>query len=199
MFKPIFVSVPLLACLFGLMPITAFSDGIILPDEPAWGWLSIEYHHVEVEIRDGIVSTHVDQVFRNDTSVPMEGRYLFPLSPGAIVSTFSMWVDGEKHEGEILPATQARAIYEDYVRRARDPALLEYVGRDTLSARIFPIPPGGDRRIELAYTEVLQAEGGLYRYRYPLDTERFSARPLSSVKIEVSLQTSTATKAIYSP
>ena len=159
----------------------------------------MSYHRVEVAVRDGLVTTHVDQEFRNGSSGAIEGRYVFPLPEGAVVSDFSMWVDGEKLEARILPADEARDIYEDYVRRVRDPALLEYIGRDTLSARIFPIPAEGRRRIELTYTQALSADNGLYRYRYPLDTERFSARPLENVSIDVDLRTTGATQAIYSP
>ncbi len=102
-----------------------FADGFILPDHPEHGWLSIVYHDVEVTLRDGVVTTHVDQLFRNGTGRDVEGRYVFPLPPGAVVSSFTMWVDGEALEARILGADEARAIYEDYVRRAIDPALLE--------------------------------------------------------------------------
>jgi len=44
----------------------AFADGVIIPDHPEHGWLTIVYHHVRVEIRDGVVTTRVDQLFRND-------------------------------------------------------------------------------------------------------------------------------------
>jgi Ca-activated chloride channel family protein len=177
----------------------SLADGIILPDHPEHGWLSIVYHDVEITIRDGVVTTHVDQLFRNSTGRDVEGRYVFPLPPGAVVSGFTMWVDGEALEARILDADEARGIYEDYVRRAIDPALLEYVGRDTLSARIFPIPAGGERRIEITYSELLSAESGTYRYHYPLDTERFSARPLERVTISVDLHTTAPLSAVYSP
>jgi len=176
-----------------------FADGFILPDQPEHGWLSIVYHDVEVTLRDGVVTTHVDQLFRNGTGRDVEGRYVFPLPPGAVVSNFTMWVDGEALEARILGADEARAIYEDYVRRAIDPALLEYIGRDTLSARIFPIPAGGERRVEITYSELLSAENGTYRYHYPLDTERFSARPLERVTIFVDLQTTAPLSVVYSP
>jgi len=82
------------------------------------------------------------------------------------VQGFTHWVDGHPVEGEVLPADRAREIYLDYLRQHRDPALLEYVGRDTFQARVFPIPLGGTRRIELEYTELLTPEGGVYCYRY---------------------------------
>lgn len=186
-------------CLIVALSAGTLADGVILPDHPEHGWLSIVYHDVDVTIRDGIVTTHVDQLFRNDTSRDVEGQYVFPLPPGAVVSSFTMWVDGEALEAKILDADEARAIYEDFVRRAIDPALLEYIGRDTVSARIYPIPAGGERRIEITYTELLSAEAGTYRYRYPLDTERLSALPLERVTISVDLQTSVHLQAVYSP
>jgi len=74
-------------------------------------------------------------------------------------------------QAEILDASQARQKYEEIVRSLRDPALLEYAGRGAVQASIFPIPPQGERRIELEYSQVLTAENGLVRYIYPLNTE----------------------------
>ena len=191
--------IALLLLVVGSVSLVSLADGIILPDAPERGWLTIETHDVTVTARDGIVTTRVDQVFYNGTGRTLEGRYVFPLPPGAIVSEFTMWVDGEALEARLLPAEEARAIYEDYVRRTIDPALLEYIGRDTLSARVFPIPAGDRRRIEIVYSELLSAEDGVYRYRYPLSTERFSAHPLDRVTIELDLETSTPLAAVYSP
>src|SRR4030066_300989 len=81
----------------------------------------------------------------------------------------------------------------------RDPALLEYIGRGAVQARIFPIAPQGERRIELEYTQALTAENGLVRYIYPLNTEQFSALPIESVTISVDIQSSTPIRAVYSP
>jgi len=195
-----FLSVAWLICLaVVLVAPSVYADGVILPDDPGRGWLSIVYHDVTVTIRDGVVTTRVDQLFRNETGSDIEGRYVFPLPPGAVVTSFTMWVDGVAHEARVLDADEARVIYEAFVRRAIDPALLEYVGRDALAARIFPIPSDGERRIEIAYTELLTAENGVYRYRYPLDTERFSARPLERVSMAVDVEASEPLAAVYSP
>jgi Ca-activated chloride channel family protein len=110
-----------------------------------------------------------------------------------------MWVDGVKFEGELLDRDQARRIYEDVVRQRRDPALLEYIDRGAFRVSIFPIPPGEERRVELEYSQVLPVDGGLVRYVYPLNTERFSARPLQDVSVSVSIESPDAIKAIYSP
>ncbi len=182
----------------------ALADGIIIIDPPPVPmpepvWLTIRYHRVTVTIADQVATTRIDQVFVNEHDFECEGTYIFPLPEGATVSRFVMWVDGAPFEAEVLDADQARAIYEDIVRQRRDPALLEYVGRDAVQARIFPIPAGAERRIELEYTQVLPVENGLVRYVYPLDTERFSARPLDEVTIHVDIASADPLRAIYSP
>jgi len=183
---------------------TAHADGIIIPDPPPHvpitqvPNLTIKYHRVRVTIENQVATTHVDQVFVNEAPYEMEGTYIFPLPEEAAISEFSMWVDGEKLEGRLLDKDQARRIYEDIVRRRQDPALLEYVGRNAFQARIFPIPSHGERRVELEYSQVLPMDGGLVKYVYPLDTERFSARPLEEVAISVEIHSNEPIKAIYS-
>ncbi|HUS69848.1 MAG TPA: VIT domain-containing protein [Anaerolineae bacterium] len=170
--------------------------GVPAPEAPN---LVVEYHRVSVDITDQVATTEVDQVFLNDTEYDLEGIYIFPLPEEAAISEFAMYVDGERWEGEILPQDEARAIYEDIVRQRLDPALLEYIGRDTFKASIFPIEPGDERRVELAYTQILENDGGLVKYVYPLDTERFSARPLEEVVISVHVKSAQPIRAIYSP
>ena len=177
----------------------AAADGVIIPDRPDVAYLTIKYHRVRVNIEDQVATTHIDQVFINESDWMVEGTYLFPLPEEAAISEFVMWVDGQRVEGEVLTREKARQIYDDIVRRRRDPALLEYVGRDLFQASIFPIPAGDERRIEIEYTQVLPAEGGLIRYVYPLSTEQFSARPLEDVSVSVDITSNEPIKAIYSP
>jgi Ca-activated chloride channel family protein len=190
-----------------LMPRVAAADGVVIPDpppdRPGMPWrdipLSIKYHRVNVEIRDQVATTHVDQVFVNDAPFAVEGTYIFPLPEDAAISSFDMTVDGVKYEGRLLGREEARAIYEEIVRERRDPALLEYIGRGAFQARIFPIPPGGERRIELVYSQVLPASEGLVRYRYPLNTEKFSAQPIRDVSVDVTVEDAAPIRAVYSP
>ena len=88
----------------------------------------------------------VRQVFRNQTDGQVEGTFIFPLPPDAAISDFQMTVDGQVLEGKVMKKDEARRIYEDIVRSQRDPALLEYVGRDLFQTNVFPIPPGAAAR-----------------------------------------------------
>ncbi len=211
--KPIVIRMCLLVVLISslLLPATALADGIIIPEPPPCNsgmcppevvpmdQLVIRYHHVTVTIKDQLAITHVDQVFYNPNDWTIEGMYIFPIPDDAAVSGFTLWVDGQPIEGQVLDATQARQTYEEIVSSMRDPALLEYIGRGAVQARIFPIAPQGERRIELEYTQALPAEGGLVRYIYPLNTEQFSALPIESVTISVDIQSNLPIRAVYSP
>jgi Ca-activated chloride channel family protein len=152
-----------------------------------------------VTIEDQVAVTHVDQVFYNPNDWQIEGTYIFPIPKGATVTEFILWMDNEPVKGKVLEADEAREIYEGIVRDMRDPALLEYVGQGAVQATIFPIPPRGERRIELEYSQVLTAENGLVRYVYPLNTEKFSVWPLEDVSVSVDIESSQPIRAVYSP
>ncbi len=205
----IILSIVLISSL--ILPVSARADGIIVPDPPKcdqipcppvlipMDQLVIRYHHVTVTIKDQLAVTHVDQVFFNPNDWTIEGTYIFPIPDDAVVSGFTLWVDGKPVEGQVLDATQARQTYEQIVSSMRDPALLEYIGRGAVQARIFPIAPQGERRIELDYTQALPADGGLVRYVYPLNTEKFSVLPIELVSVSVEIQSSVPIRAVYSP
>ncbi|MBM3879897.1 MAG: VWA domain-containing protein [Verrucomicrobia bacterium] len=161
--------------------------------------LAVRYHHVDIKVRDQVAVTAVDQEFYNPNDRTLEGTYIFPVPKGAQLDKFSMDINGQPVAAELLPAEKARKIYEDIVRQHRDPALLEYVGRDTFKVRIFPIEPHSKKRVQLSYTQVLPADAGLVRYLYPLNTEKFSAQPLASVRLALDLEAQRALKSIYSP
>lgn len=198
-----YILIMLFAVSVGLMS-PAGADGIIIVDPPPGvdvrldQSLAIKYHHVDIQIKDQVATTRVDQVFVNDNPWTAEGTYIFPLPQGAAVSDFVMWVDGKAVHGEILEADEARTIYDDVVRRMKDPALLEYVGRKALKASVFPIPPGEERKIELEYSQILPVENGLVHYIYPLSTERFSSRPLEDLVVRAQIESREPLKAVYS-
>ncbi|NIR28956.1 MAG: hypothetical protein GWN99_06925, partial [Gemmatimonadetes bacterium] len=81
----------------------------------------------------------------------------------AVFTDFSLFMGEQELRGEVLPADEARRIYEEIVRRKKDPALIELVGHGVLRARVFPIDPGDERRVILRYTQILGKDGDMYR------------------------------------
>lgn len=165
----------------------AVSFGLHLKDEA-----------VKVDIVDQVAKTYITQTFSNDTDRDLAGTYLFPLPEDTTFSSFSLHIDGKPVEGKILEANAARSEYEQIVRRMVDPGLLEFADYKTVRARIFPIPAHGTKKVELEYTQVLKAENGMLKYRFPLKAQS-DAEPIDSVKMNVKLSGKQSLRTIWSP
>ena len=170
-----------------LSVLSVYSQGVIVPivcdirpcrrppiprPVPLPNALPVKSIELDTKIEGQVATTHVTQIFRNDTPHTLEGTYFFPIPETASIIEFSIWENGKKLVGEVRSREEARRIYDEIVRRQKDPGLLEYAGKDLFQASIFPIPPHSDKKLELTYSQILKAESGTVAYRYPLGTGR---------------------------
>src|ERR1700745_3407055 len=172
----------LMLSLLSTMATIASAQGIIVPGPcrrcpepqpvPLPRALPITSIKIDTKISSQVATTHVEQVFRNDTGFTLEGTYLFPIPESASIAEFAIWDGDRRLVGEVRSREEARRIYDEIVRRQRDPGLLEYAGKDLFQASIFPILPHSDKKLEITYTQVVHAESGTVAYRYPLGTGR---------------------------
>ncbi|HEX6373770.1 MAG TPA: VIT and VWA domain-containing protein [Longimicrobium sp.] len=191
-----------LACTAGALQ----AQGVIVPrpcadcrPQPGQGaGLPVESVTFETTIQGQVATTHVTQVFRNPHPQVMEGTYFFPLPEEASITEFAIWDGDRRLQGEVRPRDEARRIYEDIVRRVRDPGLLEYAGQNLFQARIFPIPGRGTKKLELTYTQVLRAENGTVGYRYPLGVGRNASR-IERLSGRVAIRANGGLRTVYSP
>lgn len=160
--------------------------------------LPIKSIKIDTKILSQVATTHVEQVFRNDTDATLEGTYLFPIPDDAAITEFAIWDGDRRLVGEVRSREEARRIYDEIVRRQRDPGLLEYAGKNLFQANIFPIPPHSDKKLELTYSQVLRAESGTVAYRYPLGTGRQVAE-IGTVSGRIELESREPVRNIYSP
>ncbi|MEO5510054.1 MAG: VIT domain-containing protein [Longimicrobiales bacterium] len=138
----------------------------------AQGWIEAngvvrERTSVSVRVRNQIATVEVEEWFRNRGGNLGEGDYLYPLPTGAVFTSYSLFQGDKEMRGEVLDANEARRIYEDIVRRKKDPALIELVGHGLVRARVFPIGAGETRRVVLRYTQPLSRAGDALEFRYP--------------------------------
>jgi Ca-activated chloride channel family protein len=154
---------------------------------------------VHASIQDQAAKVRISQVFQNPASVPMEAQVLFPLPMGAAVSALTLLVDGKEMTGRLIGHDEARRIYEDIVRRRRDPALLEYMGQDLFQTSVFPVPPGRESTVQIAYSQLLKKDSGMIGFSLPLGAAKHSARPVETLTVNVSIASTGAIRTIYSP
>ncbi len=185
--------------------------GLLVPDVRADGFLvakhrpriagvySVLYHHVDIKVEDQVARVQVSQAFQNPSHRTLEVEYFFPLPEDAAIDNFVMLVDGKEMPGRLLGKDEARRIYEDIVRRKKDPALMEYMGRGLFKTSVFPIPPGRQRQINISYTHLCKRDGNAIEVQYPLGTEKYSAQPLNELKINCRITHRQPIKSVYSP
>ena len=133
---------------------------------------------IRATIEGRVARIEVEEQFRNNGSGMAEGTYHYPLAGEAVFQSLSLWMGETEMRGELMDAERAKGIYEEIVRRRRDPALVTLAGHQLLRAQVFPIQPGETRKVVLRFTQVLDKEGDALRWRYALGPEeRGSARP----------------------
>jgi Ca-activated chloride channel family protein len=189
--------------------VTAQAQGVIVPGPcnrcpgprpniPLPNALPVKSIKIDTKINGQVATTHVEQTFRNDTNAVLEGTFFFPIPESASIVEFVLWDGDRRLVGEVRSREEARRIYDEIVRRQRDPGLLEYAGKDLFQASIFPIPAHSDKKLELTYTQVLNAQSGTVSYRYPLGTGRNMNR-IGTVSGNVEIQSKEPVRNIYSP
>ncbi len=200
--KRIVLGLAMLGVLGILAPGSARALSILLPVDETLPPLVLVRHEQEVEISGQVARTTIRQAFRNPTPRTLEAVYLFPLPRDAQVTDFSMVINGNRVHGEVLERDKARGIYEDIVRRLRDPGLIEYMDDNLLRVRVFPIPPRGDQEIELELSQVLPKEGGLTRYEFPFGSDPGRTglpEDLAKARLSIAIKADSPLAALYSP
>jgi len=108
--------------------------------------------------------TELHLTFNNPESRQREGRFTITLPPGAAISRFAMKLANNKwQEAEVVERQKARQVYEDFLHRKQDPALLEKKAGNEFRARIFPIPANSDKEIIISYSQKLASTTEPYR------------------------------------
>jgi len=177
----------------------AGAQGIMVPKDRSVPPLTMVRHVIRAECQDQVAVTSVEQTFRNHTDRQLEATYLFPVPRGASVNKFSMWVDGKETSGELLEAKKAHQIYTDIVRRTQDPGLLEYLGNDLMSLRIFPVPPRGDQKVKVSFTSIAPQDSGVVEYTFPIKTDGKTTRALEEFSVRLQIKSQHPVTNVYSP
>jgi Ca-activated chloride channel family protein len=148
----------------------------IMPCRPAEAGIVRTRTDVRVRLTDRVLRYEVEETFVNRGGRVGEADYVFPLPKNAAFQDLQLEIDGELVAGETYGADEARRMYEEIVRRQRDPALVEWMGLGMLRTRIFPINPGETKRVVVRFQSVATREGDALRVDYFGGTRADAAR-----------------------
>jgi len=155
---------------------TNAQSGALIPvsvkNEPDSSILSLQVMKVDVEIDNQHARVKVLQIFDSHTDQVLEGKYLFALPPQSSIADFAVWDGDLRLPGVILERRRADQIYTEIKNQEIDPGLLqqddEQGGTSAFSAKVFPIPAYGSKRVELEYTETLPVGNLTSHFSFPL-------------------------------
>ena len=218
----------LLALFASLVPMTAFAQGVLIninPEErialPRPDYIIIRPPHpipqpiptpspppatykikelsVQAKLVEQVAKVQVSQSFVNTGSRQMEVCFVFPLPYDGAVDQLTLLVDGKEYAAKLLDAKEARKMYEDIVRKNQDPALLEWMGTGLFKTSVFPVPPGAERKVTLKYSQLCRKLDGATDFLFPLSTAKYTSQPVEQVSFNLSIESETDIKNIYSP
>ena len=154
---------------------------------------------VQAKLVDQIAQVQVSQSFVNTGSRVMEVCFVFPLPYDGAIDRLTFLVDGREYEAKLLEAKAARRIYEDIVRKNKDPALLEWIGQGMFKTSVFPIPPGAERTVTLRYSQLCRRNDGLTDFSFPLATAKYTSVPVENIDFRLTIASDDKIKNVYSP
>ncbi len=122
---------------------------------------------VQAEIAGWVANVTVEQVYKNNGSVPIEAIYLFPASTRAAVYYLDMQIGSRKIVAEIREKQEARRNYEQAKSAGKRATLLEQQRPNVFQMQVANVLPGDEIIVTLKYNEFLIPENKKYRFVYP--------------------------------
>ena len=178
-------------------------DRILPPDNtPPQRWrpqFALQAISVDANINDQIAKTQVAQTFKNTSNRTIETTFVFPLPADAAIENFTLMVNGKELTGKLMAADKAKEIYQGYVRRFEDPALLEWVGQGMFKSSVFPVPAGEERKVIFTYSQLLEKDHRLVDYQFPLSTSKYTCGPVGKLDVRAAIKSTKEIKSVYSP
>lgn len=135
--------------------------------EPGVEALPLKHTRADVTISGVIADVRVTQVYRNEGSVPIDARYVFPASTRAAVHALRLRVGERAVDAVIREKKQARAEFAQARREGKSAALLEQQRPNVFTMAIANVMPGDEITVDLRYTETLVPTDGTYRFVFP--------------------------------
>src|SRR3954465_5151057 len=175
--------------------------GVLIPSghtQPDPSILSLEEMEITIHIDNGEARVFVREIFANHVGGIQEGNYVFALPSRAIISDFAVWDGLTRIPAVILERKRAEEIYNQLTAQKIDPGLLQQGERGAeearhsaaFSAKIFPIPGYGTKRMEIEYHESIPVENLRSLFAIPLRPDVY--RGLAARKVNVHLELTSA-------
>ena len=135
--------------------------------QPGVDALPLKSTDVQVNISGVIADVVVTQRYKNEGTVPIEARYIFPGSTKAAVNGLNVRIADRLVVAQIREKQQAKVEYDQAKKEGKTAALLEQHRPNVFQMNVANILPGEDVAVELRYNELLVPTDGNYQFVFP--------------------------------
>ncbi|MGI2260121.1 marine proteobacterial sortase target protein [Shewanella sp. GXUN23E] len=140
---------------------------------------------VRMQVSGLLNRIEVEQTFRNDTQVWLQGQYQFPLPDKSAVDGMDLWI-GERHiEGQIRQKDVARAEFVKARESGRRASLVAQHRPNVFTTDIANLAPGDELKVVIRLLQTVHFDGGTFSLRFPLlVAPRYQPRSGSCLPVE---------------
>jgi Ca-activated chloride channel family protein len=114
---------------------------------------SVEYR---ATVSERVADVTLTEVFENPYAEHLEAVYIFPLSGGSAVRSFTLEVAGRTIRGVDKERAEARAEYQRAIEAGKRAALLEQERENVFTVKVGNLPPGERATVRVSYAERLE-------------------------------------------
>ncbi|TWW80439.1 Poly [ADP-ribose] polymerase 4 [Takifugu flavidus] len=123
--------------------------------------------HVKCKLMDLLCQVIVFQKYTNDRPVPIEAKYVFPLSDSAAVCGFEAFINGKHVVGQVKEKEAARREYRQAVERGHGAYLMDQDAPDVFTISVGNLPPAASVLIKVTFVSELMVKDGSVLFSLP--------------------------------
>uniref|UniRef100_A0A3B3VWQ8 Poly [ADP-ribose] polymerase n=1 Tax=Poecilia latipinna TaxID=48699 RepID=A0A3B3VWQ8_9TELE len=128
--------------------------------------LPLQAVHVKCKLMDLLSQVIIFQKYTNQSSVPIEAKYVFPLDSAAVCG-FEAFINGKHVVGEVKEKETARKEYKQAIAKGHGAYLMDQSAPDVFTISVGNLPPGATVLIKVTFVSELVVENGSILFSLP--------------------------------
>ncbi|XP_073710917.1 protein mono-ADP-ribosyltransferase PARP4-like [Misgurnus anguillicaudatus] len=129
--------------------------------------LPLKAVHVRCKLIDLFCEVIIFQTYLNQSEVPIEAKYVFPLEETAVVCGFEAFINGKHVIGKVKEKEQARKEYREAIGKGYGAYLMDQDEPDVFTISVGNLPPGATVLIKVTFITELVVRGGSIIFSLP--------------------------------
>ncbi|KAJ0070205.1 hypothetical protein NL108_002520 [Boleophthalmus pectinirostris] len=123
--------------------------------------------HIKCKLMDLLAQVIIFQKYTNESLVPIEAKYVFPLDDSAAVSGFEAFINGKHVVGQVKEKETARREYKQAIEKGHGAYLMDQDAPEVFTISVGNLPPGATVLIKVTFVSELIVKDGSVFFSLP--------------------------------